>query len=197
MKHLFIKLNLCALLVFLNLSSSAQPLSVIPSQATTDDSISVIADVIFNKYGCRLDSFSIKIIDSTIIIDANYIVGFGNASCQTIDTIMIGKLDPKRYKLKYNVIYNYPPYKSAFDSIYFTVDQVIGITEHNNPIQSVSVYPNPSKNQFYVESNSNESQELELLDITGKIILQQTFLNKTLIDVKNLNPTWPLPSIIY
>ena len=49
------------------------------------------------------------------------------------------------------------------------------------------VYPNPTKDQFYIESNLEVRQEIELLDITGKIILQKNFLNKTAIDVKSLN----------
>ena len=114
-----------------------------PTQANSNDSIIVIAMVRSTSTPCRFDSVAINTIDSNITVNAYYIVGIGASPCFTQDTIALGELTPKRYTLKYNAIDNYAPFKSVSDTIYFTVNQVIGIKERNNPVQSVSVYPNP------------------------------------------------------
>ena len=50
----------------------------------------------------------------------------------------------------------------------------------------VSVYPNPSNGNFVVETNSTEKQTMQLFDVNGKLILNQTINGKTNIDVSNL-----------
>jgi type IX secretion system substrate protein len=50
----------------------------------------------------------------------------------------------------------------------------------------VSIYPNPSNGNFVVETNSTEKQTIQLFDINGKLVLNQTINGKTNIDVSNL-----------
>ncbi|GEM_PF-3529451 len=52
---------------------------------------------------------------------------------------------------------------------------------------SVQIYPNPAQNNFTIEPNTNEKQIVEVYDVNGKLILQQTINGKTTIDVSNLN----------
>ena len=50
----------------------------------------------------------------------------------------------------------------------------------------VSVYPNPNKGNFVVETGSTEKQTMQLFDVNGKLVLNQTINGKTNIDVSNL-----------
>jgi hypothetical protein len=49
-----------------------------------------------------------------------------------------------------------------------------------------SVYPNPSKGSFVIETSSTEKQTMQLFDVNGKLVLTQTVIGKTNIDVSNL-----------
>jgi Leucine-rich repeat (LRR) protein len=61
-----------------------------------------------------------------------------------------------------------------------------GIQQFANS-NKVSVYPNPTQNNFTVETSSTEKQNISVLDINGKLILSQTIMGTTNIDVSNLS----------
>jgi sugar lactone lactonase YvrE len=51
----------------------------------------------------------------------------------------------------------------------------------------LNIYPNPAQNNFTIETNANEKQTLQLFDVNGKLVLTQNIIDKTTIDVGNLN----------
>ena len=51
----------------------------------------------------------------------------------------------------------------------------------------VIIYPNPAQNNFTIETNTNQKQTLQLFDVNGKLILSQSIIDKTTIDVGNLS----------
>lgn len=52
----------------------------------------------------------------------------------------------------------------------------------------LTIYPNPTQNNFIIETNNAEKQTLQLHDVNGKLILTQTLLaEKTNVDVSNLS----------
>jgi PKD repeat protein len=61
-----------------------------------------------------------------------------------------------------------------------------GIEKYNASIE-VSVYPNPNNGNFVIETTSIEKQTLQIVDVTGKLILQQTINGKTIIDASSLD----------
>lgn len=48
------------------------------------------------------------------------------------------------------------------------------------------LYPNPATDLVSIEINDNKQSELNLIDITGKTVVQKTFYKKTRFDVKGL-----------
>ena len=185
MKSFLIKIIPLIFLVAGSLISYAQSFKldtiyINPVQPTSSDSISVIAVVNAPTTIGGLDSVAVNIIDSNIIINAYYIIGFGATPSFTLDTVSIGKLTPKRYKLKYNAIQKLT-LNSKSDSLYFTVNQVIGIQELNNPIQSVSVYPNPSGEliNLNVQLEKAVATTIRITDTQGRLVYaEQVQLNK-------------------
>ncbi len=59
------------------------------------------------------------------------------------------------------------------------VNGVIGIKTNTNETAQVSVYPNPSKDNFIIETNSAEKYVLNMYDMNGKLVLSQTLQSKT------------------
>ncbi|HWY36012.1 MAG TPA: FG-GAP-like repeat-containing protein, partial [Nitrosopumilaceae archaeon] len=56
---------------------------------------------------------------------------------------------------------------------------------HNN--EQVSIYPNPAKDKFTVETNSMESKTVHVFDMSGKLVLTQHMTNKTIFDANFLD----------
>lgn len=61
-----------------------------------------------------------------------------------------------------------------------------GIEQMEHAI-SVSVYPNPSGNRFFVETNSSDELILNLFDISGKLVFNENAQDKSIIDLTALN----------
>lgn len=51
----------------------------------------------------------------------------------------------------------------------------------------INIYPNPAQNNFTIETNVTEKQNLYIFDINGKQVLAQTINGKVTIDASNLN----------
>jgi len=67
-----------------------------------------------------------------------------------------------------------------------TNNRTSGIEKITNS-QQISVYPNPANTNFIVETTLTEKQQLQLVDVTGKIVFSQTITGKTTIDASLLN----------
>jgi len=61
-----------------------------------------------------------------------------------------------------------------------------GIEKYSGSTE-VSIYPNPNNGNFVIETNLSEKQTLQILDVTGKFILQQTINSKANIDASSLD----------
>ena len=179
MRHSFKKNILLFILITNSLIGLSQSrlihsIAVNPVQPYSNDSVTIIAVVGSSRTPCKFDSVAVSLIDTNIIVDAYYIAGQGASPCGSQDTIALGQLDPKQYKLKYNAIDRFM-IASAIDSIYFTVNQVIGIQERNNPIQSVSVYPNPSGEliNLNVQLEKAITTTIRITDTQGKLVYNE------------------------
>ena len=63
---------------------------------------------------------------------------------------------------------------------------LVGINKFANN-SGIKIYPNPAQSNFTIETNANEKQTLQLFDVNGKLILTQSIIDKTTIDVSNLS----------
>lgn len=66
---------------------------------------------------------------------------------------------------------------------------VVGLKDNSNTIQTLTVFPNPSSEQINLSFSSIKNQEvkIELLDLTGKIILSKTEKTQSGITHKTLD----------
>lgn len=65
----------------------------------------------------------------------------------------------------------------------------VALSNENTPIQKrFHIYPNPFENQVYIENvSSSERAEMRLFDITGKLINQRHFTEKTELNTAHLS----------
>jgi type IX secretion system substrate protein/VCBS repeat protein/FG-GAP repeat protein len=62
---------------------------------------------------------------------------------------------------------------------------VLGIEKFDGS-NEINIYPNPNNGSFVIETNSTEKQTMQIYDINGKLVLNQTINGKTNIDASNL-----------
>ena len=65
------------------------------------------------------------------------------------------------------------------------VDQIISVEELNTS-WNISVYPNPTRDEFVITSPSSGIYEASLFDLTGKFISKQILMSTNRMDVRSL-----------
>ena len=65
------------------------------------------------------------------------------------------------------------------------VDQIISVEELNTS-WNISVYPNPTRDEFVITSPSSGIYEGSLFDLTGKFISKQILMSTNRMDVRSL-----------
>jgi hypothetical protein len=65
------------------------------------------------------------------------------------------------------------------------IDGIISVEELNSS-WSVSVYPNPTRDEFVITAPSSGIYEASLFDLAGKFISKQTLMSTNRIDVRSL-----------
>jgi hypothetical protein len=69
---------------------------------------------------------------------------------------------------------------------YTTLCTASGIHNIDAP-SNIKLYPNPTQNNFTIETNTNQKQTISVFDVNGKMILSQIITGTTSIDVSNFN----------
>jgi hypothetical protein len=173
-------LTTLSLIVF-NLSVNAQyinSLSIYPANPTTNDSIYLIASCYFQSGTCDQKTLNYSIINETIDCDALHCIGMLTYICYDEDTFSIGKLPAGNYNYRYfvNAGFGFNPCTPGIvpgpsDSLNFTVTTASGIS--NPSYQEFIFGPNPCSDFLEIKYYSNEEKQVAIIDMTGKICLQE------------------------
>jgi len=66
------------------------------------------------------------------------------------------------------------------------INSTTGIKQTSNNNAQVKIYPNPTQNNFIIETNTNQKQIISVFDVNGNLILSQIITGTTNIDANNL-----------
>lgn len=78
------------------------------------------------------------------------------------------------------LVYQHPDYATCYYDATVSVDQ--------KPVEPIRVYPNPANDFVNIEVNGNEIKEIEIFDLNGKKIFNETTSdNKILINLQRLD----------
>ena len=66
------------------------------------------------------------------------------------------------------------------------IDNVAGIQNIKTDV-NFTIYPNPTDGNFVIETNTTEKQNVQMFDVTGKLVLTQTISGNTNIDASSLS----------
>jgi hypothetical protein len=61
-----------------------------------------------------------------------------------------------------------------------------GLTNFNDQ-QLISIYPNPTSDQFFIETNTTDKLTLDLYDVNGRHVFNANIIDKSNVDVTSLN----------
>ena len=76
----------------------------------------------------------------------------------------------------------------AFDAVKWSYrSATTGINQMTSVSNQVTIYPNPTNGSFIIETNSSARQAVQVYDVTGKLVLNQTINGTTTIDANGLS----------
>ncbi|HWY36496.1 MAG TPA: T9SS type A sorting domain-containing protein, partial [Nitrosopumilaceae archaeon] len=64
----------------------------------------------------------------------------------------------------------------------YNCDKVSAVNELNNK-KSISIYPNPTSDQFYIETNTIDKLNMDIYDVNGRHVFGASLMGKSNIDV--------------
>lgn len=70
--------------------------------------------------------------------------------------------------------------------VVFTLESDIILSVDKNELPQLSIFPNPAKHELIVDINSNEPTSIDLVDVSGKIVLSDELTGSTTLDVSSL-----------
>lgn len=141
-----------------------------PVSPIETDTIGVVCDSYHGSGTCFLVNSNVNQNGFTITIDALHIPGPWTAICETIDTIMIGPLDPGSYTIIYNLI------DSMSNGSHMKIDTLYLNIISNNINQGIEeekevVFQNPVENKLNLNVRSKDLKAANLYDFRGKVVL--------------------------
>lgn len=124
-------------------------LYVIPSNITTDDDVSVVAHVMFPNSACHMIYYTIDDTSNIghIKIYTYHEQGMMPAVCNSIDTIALGQLAPRKYLVEYYVSFTTPP-TTPSDTVSFEVHVPTKLPFTKTRTQDLYLFPNPAKDNI-------------------------------------------------
>lgn len=115
----------------------------------------------------------------------------GNTFCNTTPlTVTTTSVFPfnegQTTKSSYDTICNFILTTDTFGCAQTTLCYTQESISKHNYYADIKIYPNPAQNNFTVEVSTTDKQLLQIIDISGKIVLQQTIIGTTTIDASQL-----------
>lgn len=88
-------------------------------------------------------------------------------------------------------VYNYTDPNTGCSNTTTTailVEICTGINQQENKSSLIHLYPNPTEGIFHIETSNNEMKMIQLVDVAGRIILSENFVDeKITIDISNFS----------
>jgi len=168
--------------------------TISPSSPTTTDNIRIITDVGFSS-DTRTVSMATVQAGNVINLNRCYYMGMLAVYDMLKDTVNVGLLSAGVYTVHYNgVISNStsicsPSGQTFTSSITFTVvGTPSGIHKNEYEEIQVSAYPNPFKNDLWIDvKNNSESFELKVYDCLGNLVHdEKDYFSNEKIDLSKL-----------
>ena len=157
-------------------SQFIQSLTVLPTNPTTTDNISILADCMFPSASCDEHTQTLSINGNAIYASALHCMGLLTVICNHVDTFDLGQLPAGIYTFYFQVDAGYLPspctpgiVPGPNDSVTFVVSPAVGVPEYI-PGDAVSVFPNPFNNQFQLNGIEESAYplQMEIFSADGK-----------------------------
>lgn len=105
--------------------------------------------------------------------------GFVNFSIDVDPTLQVGDIIDNDAEIYFD--FQLPVHTNHAQT---AIVSVLGVEELFGKETSLSIYPNPARNLFYIENSVNEKQDVKLIDATGRIIKSISLQPETKAEVR-------------
>jgi len=163
-----------------------QSLSILPTNPTSSDSITIYGDLSFLSTGCDQQSIGAFVFGNTVQVASHHCVGIAAAICYTTDSIKIAPLADGTYYLVFELVSGGAPIPCSpgiiaddVDTLLFTVGNPNALNQHPEP-KSFSMYPNPTTGSFQVQLQQEAIGEtISIYSADGRLQHQQKVQSTT------------------
>jgi hypothetical protein len=144
MKKLFPTLMLACLMALSLHAKHIDSLKIIPKTPTSVDTVKVVAFTVHGTSGCQLTTSLIEFTDDIIVAHAGHFRGPWTLLCYSVDTLILGVLEPGSYELHYHLMDTSLTITYNIDTTSFTVSEANGIRNFANKNSHILIYPIPA-----------------------------------------------------
>ena len=167
-------------------------LSIYPPNASTTDSIQLIASCYFQSGSCNQKTLNYSIMNQTIDCDAMHCVGMATYICYDVDTFNIGTLPAGSYTFRYTVNAGFGPMPCTpgiiagpSDSICFIIGTTSSLSELNE--LKFTIGPNPANTELYINLLMSSNCIASIYTLNGKLIQEQLLsFNRSKINISSI-----------
>lgn len=170
--------------------------SIQPSNPTTNDTITIFANVSFPSGGCEDKSQNHTVVGSQIQANALHCIGMATFICSTTDTFKIEPLPAGTYTFQLQLDAGAAPgpctpgiVPGPTDTLIFSVTQASSLPEVPEG-SSFSIYPVPAINELTVITRDfpEKGTRFEIIDASGRLVFTTSLASSnTTISVAQLS----------
>jgi hypothetical protein len=191
-------LSISTILLSINLYSQGQIISIStsPVNPTTNDFVKVYVDLMFTSGGCDMDNQGNSTTGNTTTAYAMHCIGMLTVICDVTDTFDLGYLQAGNHTFDFTLSSGLGGAGCSpgivpddTDNLNFTVTQALGMEDPANNTK-VTFYPNPMNEMATLKINGSVdigNMRLEILDATGRIVMNQESISSNEIMIENKN----------
>jgi hypothetical protein len=155
-----------------------QSLTVIPSNPSSSDTITILAACNFPSAGCDQYTQTLSVSGTDIYASSLHCLGPMTVICPFTDTIIIHPLPAGNYTFHFQVDAGFGPVPCTpgiipgpSDSIGFIVSPLVSLNEHITQ-DAIQVFPNPVKDEFQLKGleKTDYPSRVEIFSQEGKLV---------------------------
>ncbi|MFM2135485.1 MAG: hypothetical protein RL021_885 [Bacteroidota bacterium] len=157
-------------------AQNLQQLSLFPANPTVNDTVYVVADLMFFSGGCDLEQSTVNVSGNSISVTAKHCPGLLAVICYTTDTIAVAPLSSGTYTLDFTVLSGIFDFNTGGCSNYQSGgQQSLSFTVTGSSNLPVIASQTPSlrfdtQRDVLILSGSLPKADLRIMDLTGRTL---------------------------
>lgn len=141
------------------------------------------------QYGTMINGFVDYYLDATLIVSGNFFIGIEQLGASELNIGLDRNTNAMEWQYyDYNGVWYPTQFKGSWmmRPVFGTCQDFVSAVSENNTSVNFSLSPNPTNGLLYFNTTATDKFEINMYDLRGVSVLQQTVQNKQVIDLGHL-----------